>query len=258
MTQNNSSATGGLPPTALITGAAKRLGAAMALALAEDGFAIALHYHQSRKAAEELQAAIAAMGRRAVLIGGDLSAPNTAAKLWRDATTALGPIGVLINNAAIFTRDVTGAIDPLLFHQHMQINALSPLLLSQEMCRQTGPGCIIQMLDYTILQPKSGYASYGLSKQTLWQASKELAKSAPPGIRLNGLAPGIILPTIDAPATTDWRRAYTESPLPHAESVADIIAAMRQIVYNPALRGQLWTVDSGRHLRDRPIFKNSA
>ncbi|NBO19742.1 MAG: SDR family NAD(P)-dependent oxidoreductase, partial [Proteobacteria bacterium] len=231
--------------SALITGGAKRIGAAIAVDLATRGYDVGIHCHQSRRDADDLAARLAHTGQKIAVISADLSNANSIDPLFDQARAAIGPIGVLINNAALFERDDLNHIDPDMFHRHMQINCLAPMLLTHAMAAQNAPDTnVINIIDHSIFKNPVGYTSYTLSKSALWSATQMAAKYYYGRMRINAIAPGIILPAIDAPQSAHWRDGFTPSPLPHDENIDDIVHVVRYILDNPAIHGQLIPVDS--------------
>jgi NAD(P)-dependent dehydrogenase (short-subunit alcohol dehydrogenase family) len=239
----------------LITGGAKRIGAAIAVDLATRGYDVAIHCHKSRHNADDLAARLAHTGQKITVISADLSDSFAIAPLFEQTRAAIGPIGVLINNAALFERDHLDNIDAALFQRHMQINCLAPMLLTQAMAAQNSPFAnVINMIDHSIFKNLAGYTSYTLSKSALWSATQMAAKHYYGRLRVNAIAPGIILPDINAPQSDDWRAGYAPSPLPHDENIDDIVHVVRYILDNPTIHGQLIPVDSGRHISPQPIL----
>lgn len=182
--------------TALITGAASRVGRSIALHLARNGWDIAIHYRDSQAGAEETAAEIRALGRNAIPLQAEL-AQDTHARLLKEASTALGPVTALINSAALFERDDLSTLDPARFRAHMDINLLAPILLAQAFVVQLGTeeGHIINILDGCeglCLSPK--FLSYTISKHALHDATLLLAQELAPRVRVNAVAPGLTLP----------------------------------------------------------------
>jgi NAD(P)-dependent dehydrogenase (short-subunit alcohol dehydrogenase family) len=234
-------------PVALVTGAGQRLGRAFALALAEDGHAVAVHVHRSLGAGEAVVDEIRALGRRAVLLGGDLAAPETAALVVEQAAEALGPVSVLVNNAASFAADRLASLDPARFDREMALNLRAPLLMAQAMARAlplAGTGVIVNLLDQRVRRPSRHHLSYTLSKSALWTATLVLAQELAPRIRVVGIAPGAPLP--EATMSEEVRRALADrSPLGEPGSLADCVAALRFLVAARSVTGEVVVVDGG-------------
>lgn len=246
------------PRTVLITGSAKRIGCDLARAIAQRGYSVAAHYNNSRADAENLVAEINRAGGRAAAIGADLSNPNGASELFSAATKIFGPIGVLINNAALFVRDTWQNITPMQMHNHLQVNTIAPAMLMHHFFAQDiDGGSVVNILDHAILKSPRGYTSYAISKSALWAATQSASAQFAPKFRVNAIAPGIVLPPAEPNNTAqnpDWRRDYSPSPLPHDESVQDIVSACLYVIEHPSINGQLIPLDSGRHLTPHPIL----
>lgn len=239
-----------VPKRALITGGARRLGARMALAVAEDGFDVAIHCHGSQDEAGELVAAIEAMGRRAAIVVADLEREDEAARVVPEAAAALGPLGVLVNNASIFEMDHLATADRRCWDRHMEINLRSPLVLAQGFVRQLPPaahGLIVNILDQRVMNLTPNFLSYSVSKVGLWAATQVLARQLAPRVRVNGIGPG---PTLPSPHMSGERFAEfcRSMPLGHGSSPEEIANALRFIINSPSMTGQLLTIDAGQQL----------
>ena len=164
-----------IPRTALVTGAAHRIGRAIALDLAEQGFDLAIHYNRSGDAAEELAAHIRGMGRRAATLAADLGREEDTASLIDRAAESLGPVGVLVNNASRFEYDVWDKVSRESWDIHMEANLRAPFLLSQAMARtlpEDAEGVIVNLLDQRVWNLTPYFITYTLSKAGLWATSK--------------------------------------------------------------------------------------
>ncbi|MCP4679785.1 MAG: SDR family oxidoreductase [Deltaproteobacteria bacterium] len=233
--------------TALITGAARRIGRAVALGLAESGMSVLIHYNTSEQAAKTLQKKIKATGASAWLVHADLSKQSEAETLFDRAAELTGTIEVLVNSASIFpaSRITDFSIDE--FNLNIQINALSPLILSRSFAKQTKTGIIVNFLDSRIIGSDAEHAAYFLSKKTLLEMTRLLALELAPGIRVSAVAPGLILP----PPGKD--QDYLEKkkhavPLAAYGDLANITEAVQFLVTNDYITGQVLFVDGGRHL----------
>jgi len=182
---------------ALVTGASKRIGRALAEALVEDGYALAVHYNASRAEADAFVAAIEAKGGRATALGADLADPEAAAGLIDAARAALGPVSVLVNSASVFEDDAVGTITAASFRRHMDANTLAPALLSQAFAAQApdrpGGAMIFNLLDYKLFNMNADFFSYTLSKAALMTMTQMLARSLAPKVRVNAAAPGLTM-----------------------------------------------------------------
>jgi NAD(P)-dependent dehydrogenase (short-subunit alcohol dehydrogenase family) len=235
---------------ALVTGAAKRIGRALALDLAAAGFDLAVHYRTSAAEAQAVVAAAVALGRRAVALPADLADEEASAALVGQAAAALGPITLLVNNAAVFDYDRPETADHERWQRQMAINLRAPLVLTQGLLAQlpaTGEANIVNLIDARVLNLTPHYTSYTISKAGLWVLTQHLARALAPRVRVNALAPGPVLPHagMSEEAFAALARA---TPLGRGPSVEEICRALRAILEAPALTGQLLALDGGRHL----------
>lgn len=239
-----------LPKRALITGGARRLGAAMASALAEDGFDVALHCHRSVDEAQALARVIEALGRRAVVVRADLAEEEEAAQVVPQAALALGPLGVLVNNAAVFALDHLATADRASWDHHLAVNLRAPIVLAQGFVRQlpaAAEGVIVNLLDARVLNLTPNYLSYSIAKMGLWGATRVLALELAPRVRVNAIGPG---PALPAPGISPARFAEfcAATPLRHGTTPGEIAQALRFIIASPSMTGQMITLDGGQQL----------
>lgn len=234
--------------TALITGAAKRLGRACALALAAEGYDLVLHYHRSRRDAAALARDVETAGRRAWLVQGDLLNPREAARAFDAAVQRAGPVDLLINNASIYEESRLGDVTPGDVLRHLNIHALSPLELSRRFAAQHRDGVIINVLDCRITGTDTGHVAYHLSKVVLESLTRLMAVEYAPRVRVNGIAPGAIL----APAGTSLahrRRVARANLLGRWGSPDDIAHAVVYLAGARFVTGDVLYVDGGYRLR---------
>jgi NAD(P)-dependent dehydrogenase (short-subunit alcohol dehydrogenase family) len=236
--------------TALITGAAKRIGRQLALDLAKAGYDIAVHCNASRTEAEDVATLITDMGRRAIVVQGDLAALSTPAQLITDATAALGPLTLLINNASKFDRDELGGVSAESWAQHLDTNLRAPIMLAQAFAAQLpsdAEGNIINMLDQRVWKLNPEFFSYTISKAGLWTATRTLAQALAPRIRVNAIGPGPALPSIRMDDLA-FDKQTKLTLLGRGTSPDEISAAVLFILSQPALTGQMIALDGGQHL----------
>jgi len=239
-----------VPKTALVTGGAQRIGRACALALSEAGYAVAVHYHQSGTAVEEVVAAITQRGGKAVALSADLMDEEAVRSLLPRAASALGPIGALVNNASIFENDTVESATREGWDTHLAVNLRAPFVLTQEFARLLpgdAGGCIINMLDERVWSLTPYFVSYTLSKAGLWTLTQTMALALAPRIRVNGIGPG---PTLPSP-----RQSHAQfidqckmMPLRRGTGPEEIAGALRFILEAPAMTGQMIALDGGQHL----------
>lgn len=236
--------------TALITGAAKRIGHAIASDLAADGWAIAAHYHRSGDSAEALVAAIAGAGGRAQAFHADLANEDQTRKLIGAAAEALGPVTCLVNNASLFEEDGPNTAGRDVWDRHMAVNLRAPFVLGQELVAGLGAreaANIINLIDQRVANLTPFFTSYTLSKSALWTLTRTQAMALAPLVRVNAISPG---PTLRAERQTEeqFERQYLATPLARAVGAREISGAVRFILASPSMTGQMITLDSGQHL----------
>ncbi|MEQ1863243.1 MAG: SDR family oxidoreductase [Micropepsaceae bacterium] len=234
----------------LITGAAKRLGRAIALKLAGAGYDIAIHYRSSRPDAETLAAEVKALGRRAALIEGDLAEEDQVATFVARAGTALGPLTGLINSASVFEDDRIATMTRASWDKHIETNLRAPLVLSQAFAKQlsTGAdGAIVNIIDQAVLNLTPQFLSYTVSKAGLWTLTQTLAQALAPRIRVNAVAPG---PSLKAArqSPANFEAQVQATLLKRPSEPADIASAVHYLLTARAVTGQMIAVDSGQHL----------
>jgi NAD(P)-dependent dehydrogenase (short-subunit alcohol dehydrogenase family) len=236
--------------TALITGAAKRLGGAVALALAEQGADIVIHYRRSKQEAAALAERIRQIGTTAWLVQGDLMDPKQTGRLFEQAAAKAGSINILINNASIFDKDTLWETTEDSLWPNLRVHAMAPLVLARALAKQTNTGHIINFLDTRVTCYDREHASYHLSKRVLLTLTRMLAMELAPNIAVNAIAPGLILP----PAGKDERYlqelAHT-NPLNRHGSPRDITEAVLFLLCSRFITGQVIYVDGGFHMKGR-------
>lgn len=236
--------------TALVTGAAKRIGRAIALRLARDGYDIGVHYGRSRDDALALVAELEALGVRAAAVQADLAEVATVTRLIDETRAALGPISVLINNASVFADDRARNLTLDSWRLHMDTNLLTPVMLSQAFAAQADlpeHASIINLIDQRVLKPSPPFFSYGLSKAGLWHATRTLAQALAPAIRVNAIGPGPTLKSIHQ-SEQDFAREARATLLQKPTSPEEVAEAAVFLLNAPSVTGQMICVDSGQHL----------
>ena len=233
-----------------MTGAAKRIGQAIALALAEDGWDVAVHYGRSEAAARRTVNAIHRLGRRAVAFDADLQDESAVKALVERTAIGLAPPLCLVNSASLFDADDAERFERERFDAHMRINVAAPIGLAQAMHRLLRPrdrGVVVNLLDQKLFNPNPDFLSYTLSKAALHSATTLLAAALAPKLRVVGLAPGITLPSGDQ-TRADFANAHTRTPLGRSSTPDDIARAVCFLVNAPAVTGTTLIVDGGQHL----------
>jgi NAD(P)-dependent dehydrogenase (short-subunit alcohol dehydrogenase family) len=238
------------PRAALVTGAAQRIGRAIALALAADGWAVAVHYRASHAPADAVVAEIERAGGRAVALAADLADESAVAGLVPRAVAALGPLGCLVNNASSFENDTATTANRDSWDRHVEVNLRAPFVLMQEFAAQlpeAATGAIINMLDQRVWSLTPHFVSYTVSKAGLWTLTRTMALALAPRVRVNGIGPG---PTLPSPRQSkeQFERQCAALPLRRGTSPEEIAAAVRFILAAPAMTGQMIALDGGQHL----------
>lgn len=234
---------------ALVTGAGRRLGRAVALDLTRAGWGVVAHYNRSEGAAQALVKEITDAGGAARLARAELSDPAERGALIGLAVEAAGaPITALVNCAAIFEHDTIDTLNDEALQRHMRVNALTPSLLAREFAEallEGERGVVVNFLDFKLANPYPDHFSYTLSKYALAGATELLARALTPRVRVNAVAPGYVLPA-PGQSEEDFKRLHDDVPLKRGPAPEDIAHAVRFLIENPAVTGQTIYVDAGR------------
>ena len=234
--------------TVLVTGGAKRLGAALAEGAAAAGAHVIIHCHHSRDEAEKLAGVIIDARGDASVIEADLADSAMADSLVGRAIALAGPIDILINNASIFHEDSFMEMEPESVHKNMNINAVAPMLIARRFAEQHRKGVIINLLDTMVMDYDKHHVSYHLSKRMLHTLTRIMAVEFAPNIRVNAIAPGLILPPPGK--DMDYLESLVQSnPLHKHGNASDIVDAALYLLRASFVTGQTLFVDGGRHLR---------
>ena len=236
--------------TALITGAARRIGRAMALTVAEAGYDVAVHHRDSPKEAEQLAAEIRALGRKAEQFAAELTDEAQTSTLVHRAGEALGPVTLLINNASVFRDDRVETHTRESWDAHIETNLRAPILLAQTFAAalpEGQEGQIVNLLDQRVWKSNPQFFSYSLSRAALWSATRVLAQALAPRIRVNAIGPGPTLPSIHQTPEQFEAEAHNV-PLQRRSSPEDVAAALRYLIDARQVTGQMIAVDGGQHL----------
>ena len=239
-----------IPRAALVTGGAQRIGEALVRTLAGDGFAVAIHYNKSAHAAQNLAERIRSSGGKAIAIAADLADEAAVNALLSRAARELGPIGCLVNNAAVFANDTVETVTRESWDLHLAVNLRAPFVLIQDFAARLPMdmgGAIINLLDQRVWSLTPYFVSYTVAKAGLWALTQTMALALAPRIRVNGIGPG---PTLPSPrqSAEQFARQCELTPLRRGTSPKEIAAAMRFILSAPAMTGQMIALDSGQHL----------
>ena len=234
----------------LVTGAAKRLGRAIALHLAKAGWSVAVHYNNSQAEAEETVAALHEKGVHAAAINADLTMEDDTERLIQRARDAVGPLSALVNNASVFENDSIGTMTRESWDKHIEVNLRAPLVLARNFAEQLPEGvegAIVNLLDQRLLKPTPQFLSYGVSRAGLGWLTVTLAQALAPRIRVNGVAPG---PTLrnERQSEAHFKRQQESTILGRGATPDDVASAVRYLIEARAVTGQMIAVDGGQHL----------
>ena len=238
------------PKNAIVTGAARRIGRAIATNLATHGWAIAIHYHAHADEAHEAVQAIISAGGRAAAVPADLTRESESSTLIERAQEAIGPLTCLINNASAFEQDRIDTATRASWDLHLELNLRAPFALIQHFARQlpaSTAGNVINMLDQRVWNLTPQFLSYTVSKSGLWTLTRSLALALAPEIRVNASGPS---PTLKSARQSDedFARQCAATPLGRATTLEEIGEAVRYILGAKAMTGQMIALDGGQHL----------
>lgn len=238
------------PKVALITGAARRIGRAIALALSGEGWKIAVHHHASVKDAHALCQEIVGHGGTAVPLQADLSDADAVNALVPECARRLAPPTCIVNNASAFEPDHVPSLGAALWDTHLDINLKAPVFLAQALVQHLPDGAnghVINIIDQRVWRLTPDFFSYTISKAGLWTATRTLAQALAPRVRVNAVGPGPVLKSIHQ-TDQDFSEEVASTLLKQAPSPEDIARAVSFILNTPAMTGQMIALDSGQHL----------
>jgi NAD(P)-dependent dehydrogenase (short-subunit alcohol dehydrogenase family) len=252
---NQSSSSGAARPAALVTGSAVRLGRAIAIALAQNGYDIALHYRSSADQAETTAAEIRALGASCVAFQADLADAESIPTLLSEVTATFPDLDLLVNSASAYTQATIADTTPEIFDTQFGVNLRAPFFLTQAFARTVERGQVINIIDNKISFNQFEYAAYLLAKKGLVELTKMAALEFAPAIRVNGVAPGVVLPASSrSEEYVQWR--IQGIPLRMQGDVAHITGAILSLLDNPFITGQILVVDGGESLTN--VGQNAA
>jgi NAD(P)-dependent dehydrogenase (short-subunit alcohol dehydrogenase family) len=236
--------------TALVTGGSTRIGAAIVKDLAEHGFAVTIHANGSVAQAQELSSAIRAQGGRAAVVQADLCDASARAGIVKAAVEALGPLGLVVNNASIFEDDSIESFDEDVFDQHFAVHVRAPATLIRDFAAQLpgdAQGLVVNMVDQRVWALNPRFFTYTLSKAALWTATQTLAQALAPKIRVNAIGPGPTLKN-ERQSDADFAAQVEGLILKAGPALPEFGRTIRFLFDTPSITGQMIALDGGQHL----------
>ncbi|MBX4911134.1 MULTISPECIES: SDR family oxidoreductase [Rhizobium] len=236
--------------SALITGAAKRIGRAIAEDLAANGFSVAIHANSSLREAEELAAELRRKGQRAAALQADLTDIGEAGELIAKASEALGPLDLLVNNASVFQHDSARSFNADTWALHFDLHVRAPSILSAAFAQQVpaqAAGMIVNIIDQRVWALRPSFYSYTLSKSALWTATQTLAQALAPRIRVNAIGPGPSMPS-ERQSLEDFQAQVSALILQRGPALEEFGQTIRFLYDTPSITGQMIALDGGQHL----------
>jgi pteridine reductase len=235
---------------ALVTGAGRRVGQAIAIALGGRGMRVAVHYHGSAEGADETVAKIVASRGEALTFKADLSRTDAARPLVDKVVAAFGSLDVLVNSAAVMVRTPFGEVTAEQWDSMMALNIRAPFFLTQVAAPhlRKASGAVVNIADLAAFETWPAYVPHGISKSGVVHMTRALARVLAPDVRVNGIAPGTVLLPDDWSTQADERLRQT-TPLGRTGSPADVSATVIFLLESDYITGETIIVDGGRHVR---------
>lgn len=245
----------------LVTGAARRLGRDVSLALARAGWDVAVHCHHSAAQGAELASELQALGVRAAVFKADLSDEHACRELLPQVADALGSVHAVVNNASQFVYDDAASFSYEMLLAHIKTNTAPAIVLAQALYEMrvkegslsaaSSQGVVVNLLDQKLWNLNPDYLSYTLSKAALRAATEMLAQALAPVVRVVGVAPGLTLPSTEM-TDEEFAKLHQLSPLQQSSTAQDVVQAVCFAISNRALTGTTLLVDGGQHLMPQP------
>ncbi|TCR92994.1 SDR family oxidoreductase [Rhizobium sp. BK376] len=236
--------------SALITGASKRIGRAIAEDLAANGFGVVIHANQSLKEADALVTELRQAGKRAISARANLSDIAETSDLVEKVVSEFGPLDLLVNNASIFQGDTAHQFDAAAFDAHFAVHVRAPSILAAAFARQLPKGAhglIVNIIDQRVWALNPRFYSYMLSKSALWTATQTMAQSFAPNIRVNAIGPGPTMPS-ERQSKEDFQRQVDGLILKAGPGLDEFGRTIRFLFDTPSITGQMIALDGGQHL----------
>jgi NAD(P)-dependent dehydrogenase (short-subunit alcohol dehydrogenase family) len=238
---------------ALVTGAGRRIGQALALEAARAGYDVAVHHRGPADEAHETADAVRALGRRAVLVRADLADEAETRSLIAQSSE-IGPVTLLVNSASAFQDDRVGALARETWDLHLETNLRAPIVLAEAFAAalpddvaQNMGGLVVNVVDQRVLRPNPQFFSYSLAKAGLWWATQTLAQALAPRVRVNAIGPGPTLPSVHQ-APGEFEAEAAGVLLQRRVTPDDLAGALRYLIDARSVTGQMIAVDGGQHL----------
>jgi NAD(P)-dependent dehydrogenase (short-subunit alcohol dehydrogenase family) len=245
-------------PVVLVTGAARRIGRAIALELARGGFDVALHHRSADDDVRPVQAELNEAGASSRAFAADLADEAQAEALLPAVAQAFGRLDAVVNNASLFTEDTLDELSYASIDRHWRVNTAAPIVLARALHRlhahtraDAPTACVVNLLDQKLWNPNPDYFAYTLGKAALREATVMLALALAPRVRVCGVAPGVTLPSNELPGKA-FEHAHRMTPLGRSSQPQDVARTVRFVIESPAITGHTIVVDGGQHLWPRP------
>lgn len=238
------------PPTALVTGGARRVGAAIVADLAAHGFAVAVHCNTSRDEADSLAAKINGAGGLAAVVQGDLADRDALQRVVPDASAALGPVRLLVNNASVFDDDAADSFRWEDWDRHFDMHLKAPVALTRSLAEALPDwedALVVNIIDQRVWRLTPRFFSYTLSKSALWTATRTMAQTYGPRIRVNAIGPGPTLKN-ERQDTEDFQKQVEALILERGPELGEFGATIRYLWSSRSVTGQMIALDGGQHL----------
>lgn len=237
-------------PVVLVTGAARRLGRAIATDLAENGYGVAIHANRSIDEARALADELTARGYRAAAVQADLRSEAETGALVAAAAAQLGPVTGLVNNASVFVNDAADSFDAETYAAHFDLHVRAPMILSAALAAQLpadGHGLIVNIIDQRVWALNPTFFSYTLSKSALWTMTRTMAQAFAPRLRVNAIGPGPSVKSVRQ-SDEDFQAQIDRLPLGHGPQLTEFGRTIRFLFDTPSITGQMMALDGGQHL----------
>ncbi len=234
--------------TALVTGAGRRLGRAIALRLAEKGFDIAIHYNGSSEDAESCAREVTARNRKCGLFRANLLDAAELQSLVEDVSNRMACLSLLVNNASIWKPASFIESSARDLYENVGIHLVAPYLLTRDFARLAQQGQVINILDTEISKNYSSFFPYLLTKKALHELTMMCALELAPRFRVNALAPGIVLPVPAEDSAESYKKLLDDNPLCHGGGPADVLAGLEYLLSSPHVTGQCLFISGGDQL----------